>query len=215
MNARTTLNQGSWGQRNEYQAARAGMLLLPLLFLLLLSLPALVQAQFTYTVSDGKVTITGYTGPGGALMIPSTIVGLPVTGFANMAFYNCTSLTSVTIPDSVTSIGGAVFADCTSLTNVTFPDGITELGGEAFGGCTRLISVTIPSSVTILGSDTFAECTSLTAIDVDALNPAYTSVAGVVFDQSQTTLVMCPAGKTGGYTIPSSVNRIGRQAFLT
>jgi hypothetical protein len=163
MNTNTTLCKGSWIQVNKRWAARAGILLL----LLLLALPCAAQAQFTYTVSGGKITITGYTGPGGALTIPSAIASLPVTSLANMAFYNCTSLTSVTIPDSVTNLQG----------------------------------------------DTFLECTHLTEIVVDTLNPVYTSVAGVVFDKSQTTLVMCPAGRAGGYTIPNSVTSIEGEAF--
>ena len=58
--------------------------LLPLL--LLLALPAAVQAQFTYTTNNGAITITGYTGPGGAVTIPSTINGLPVTSIGDQAF---------------------------------------------------------------------------------------------------------------------------------
>ena len=63
------------------------------------------KPNVTYTTNNGTITITGYTGPGGAVTIPSTINGLPVTSIGNYAFSNCTSLTSVTIPDSVTSIG--------------------------------------------------------------------------------------------------------------
>jgi len=74
--------------------------LLPLL--LLLTLPVGVQAQFTYTINNGAVTITGYTGPGGAVIIPSGTNGLPVTSIGDNALAYGYSLTSVTIPDSVT-----------------------------------------------------------------------------------------------------------------
>ena len=67
--------------------------ILPLL--LLLALPEAVQAQFTFTTNNGAITITGYTGPGGAVDIPSTIIGLPVTSIGNGAFHSCTSLTGV------------------------------------------------------------------------------------------------------------------------
>ena len=60
--------------------------LLPLLLLLLLTLPAVVQAQFTYTANNGQITITGYTGSGGAVTIPGTIDGLPVTSIGGYAF---------------------------------------------------------------------------------------------------------------------------------
>jgi len=123
-------------------------LLLPLL---LLTLPAAVQAQFTYTTNNGAITITGYTGPGGAVTIPSTINGLPVTGIGDSAFEGCTSLISVTVPRSVTSIGNYAFYDCYSLTNVTIGTNVTSIGESAFGVCTSLTSITIPDSVSDIG----------------------------------------------------------------
>ena len=63
------------------------------------------------------------------------------------AFSGCTSLASVTIPDSVTSIGGGSFARCTSLTSVTIGNGVTSIGSSAFGNCTSLTSVTFVETV--------------------------------------------------------------------
>ncbi len=140
--------------------------LLPLL--LLLALPTAVQAQdYHYAMHNGTITITLYTGAGGVVTIPSTINGLPVTSIGQYAFFDRTSLTSVTIPNSV-----------------------TRIGYEAFSGCS-----------------------SLTAITVDASNPGYSSLAGVLFNKSQTTLIRYPAGKAGSYTIPSRVTKIGYSAF--
>ena len=150
-----------------------------------------IKYDFTYTTNNGTITITGYTGSGGAVTIPDTINGLPVTSIGDNAFYYCTSLTSVTIPTSVTSIGDYAFYRCTSLT-----------------------SVTIANSVTSIGNQAFADCTSLTAITVDTNNPAYSSVDGVLFNKSQTTLIQCPGGKAGSYTIPDSVTSIGDYAFV-
>ena len=91
----------------------------PLAILLLLAAPA-AQAQFSYSTNDGTITINGYTGSGGALTIPIRINGLPVTSIGTSAFISLTSLTSVTIPDSVTSIGDSAFAYCIELTSVYF-----------------------------------------------------------------------------------------------
>jgi hypothetical protein len=96
---------------------------------------AVVQAQF-----EGTFTITKYTGPGGAVTIPDTINGLPVTSIGPCAFSNCSNLTSVTIPNSVTEVGGGAFVWCTSLTNATIGNSVTSIGDDAFHGCTSLDS---------------------------------------------------------------------------
>jgi hypothetical protein len=72
--------------------------------LLPLALPAVVQAQFTFTTNSGTITITGYTGPGGDVTIPDTTNDLPVTSIGSYAFAGRTSLGSVTIPGSVITI---------------------------------------------------------------------------------------------------------------
>ena len=275
--------------------------LLPLMIglVLMLRLPAVVQAQsytnsygiWTYTTTNDSITITNYSGPGGDVTIPNSIPettnGLPVTTIGGYygpygsfgAFEWCSSLTSVTMPDSVTSIGrdafyccGALtsvtipnsvtnigdcafygtgltsvtipnsvtsigdgafsygsltsvtigtnvtsigdyaFSLCERLTSVTIPNSVTSIGDYAFEGCS-LTSVTIPNSVTNIGDGPFANCTSLTAITVDTNNPAYSNAAGVLFNKSQTILVTYPGGKAGAYTIPDSVTSIGADAF--
>jgi hypothetical protein len=218
-----------------------------------------VEAQFNYTITNGMVTITGYTGPPGDVLIPDRINNLAVTDIGPMAFNYDSGLTSVTIPNSVTSIGVCAFADCTSLrsvtigssvtnigvnafyydtglTSVTIPNSVTNIGDSAFASCFRLTSVTIGNSVTSIGDDAFgdtgltsvtipssvasigqyafAHCTNLTAITADTLNPVYSSVDGVLFDKSQTTLVQCPCGKAGAYIVPNSVTSVGTNAFF-
>ena len=111
------------------------------LALALLALPAVVQAQFNYTTNNGAITITGYTGPGGAVDIPDTINGYPVTSIGDSAFYYRSTVTSVTIPNSVTSIGNGAFSSCTSLTSVTIGNSVTSIGDYAFYNCTSLTRV--------------------------------------------------------------------------
>ena len=85
---------------------------------------------------------------------------------AGGAFEDCTSLTSVTIPNSVTSIGVAAFLDCSSLTSVTIPNSVTSIGALAFEGCKSLTSVTISNSVTSIGYEAFEGCKSLKSVTI-------------------------------------------------
>ena len=87
-----------------------------------------------------------------------------MTSIRDYAFYGCTGLTSVTIPNSVTSIGDQAFYGCTGLTSVTIPNSVTSIGVGVFWRCTALTSVTIPNSVTIIGGNAFSGCSGLTAI---------------------------------------------------
>ncbi len=85
---------------------------------------------------------------------------------ADSAFQTCSSLTSVTIPDSVTSIGGFAFEYCTSLKSVTIPDSVTGINESTFENCKALTKVTIGNSVTSIGGHAFYDCTSLTSITI-------------------------------------------------
>ena len=85
---------------------------------------------------------------------------------ADYAFGGCSSLTSVTLPNSITSIGSSAFGGCSSLTSVTLPNSITSIGSSAFYACSKLTSITIPDSVTSIGDKAFRDCSSLTAITI-------------------------------------------------
>ncbi len=103
------------------------------------------SGNYTYTVSENKATITDFpTSYSGSLTIPSTLGGYPVTCIGYRAFYGCTRLTSITIPNSVTSIGESAFYGCTRLTSVTISNSVTSIGLGAFGGCLNLGSIVIP-----------------------------------------------------------------------
>ncbi len=210
---------------------------LGILSLLFLCLSASAQAaDYYYTISGGTITITGYNGPGGAVMIPDTIDGLQVTGIGQKAFSWCTGLTSVTIPSSITSIGGAAFVGNFSLGAITVDannPAFSSLDGALFnksqttlvqypGGKTG--SYTIPNGVTSIGVWAFSACTNLTDITIPA---SVTSIADWAFSWcTSLTNVTIPNRVTGigGYaftscssltsvTIGSSVTRIGDQAF--
>ena len=197
-----------------------------------------VSEGFRYTLLDeGTATITGYVGPGGAVAVPGSISGLPVTVIDAAAFSDCTPLTSITIPDSVTSIGDNAFSDCTSLTSINIGSGVTSIGNNAFSDCTSLTSITIPDSVTSIGDNAFYDCYGLTSITIGSgvtsigigtffgcalltsinINPDnsnYASIGGVLFNKGVTTLIAYPMGRAGtSYTMPDSVSHIGEYGF--
>ncbi len=133
------------------------------------------------------------------------------------AFYNTSSLTgkqSLTtfiLPSSATTIGSGAFSNCINLLSITIPSSVTEIMGGAFGFCKKLESVNIPKNVTTIGNQAFYFCSA--SFIVDAENPNYSSVDGVLFDKSKTTIIQCPMSKAGVYTIPSSVTNLGVNAF--
>ena len=124
-----------------------------------------------------------------------------VTSIGDHAFWDCSGLTSVTIPDGVTSIGGDAFSGCAALTSVTIPSSVTEIGGSAFSGCTGLTSVTIPDSVTSIGDSVFSGCTALTAVTI---SDGVTAIGGSTFSNCI---------RLAKVTIPKSVTSIGKNAF--
>ena len=90
--------------------------------------------------------------------------GVKVIG--NSAFWLCSSLTNINIPNSVTNIGYEAFCLCRSLTNINIPNGVTNIGYNAFSDCRSLTNINIPNSVTNIGDAAFSGCSSLTNINI-------------------------------------------------
>ncbi len=162
-----------------------------------------------YTTSDNKVITPCRTDDFGANIVSNTYENgkgiikfdAPVTSIGWTAFYGCSSLTGITIPDSVTSIGDSAFYGCSSLTGIIIPDSVTSIGNFAFQGCSSLANVTIPDSVTSIGWAAFRDCSSLTSVTIP---DSVTSIGSYAFyGCSSLTSV----------TIGNSVTSIGTSAF--
>ncbi len=161
-----------------------------------------VSAEYlTEAMADGTLKVTGYTGTPVDLEIPETINGKKVTQIDKEAFSHCSTLRSVTIPDSVTKIDVRAFMNCKKLESVKIPSGVTQIGAGAFAGCSALKSVNIPDSVTKIGNEAFSSCTSLKTV----------KIGNGVKEIGQYAFDVCRSLKS--VIIPSGVTSIGDKAF--
>lgn len=124
-----------------------------------------------------------------------------VTKLSNSAFFNCTNLTEVTLPDSLVDLGNEAFSNCQRLKEVVLPDGLTTIGDELFFRCFDLTSVTIPDGITSVGNSAFAFCESLTSL---TLPDSVTRIGTSAFEDC-VVLRSAP--------IPASLTSIGEDAF--
>lgn len=168
-----------------------------------------------WTLADGILTISGTGdmwdyGWNGKEELPPWGAGVNEEG----QYVNRLVVTSVVIEDGVTSIGSEAFENCFALDSVSIPDTVKKIGRIAFCS-SNLRTVHIPKSVTEIGRQAFSFCRQLEAFSVDAANPAYCDVEGVLFDKDMRTLYWYPAHKMGDtYAIPAGVERIEINAFV-
>ena len=125
-----------------------------------------------------------------------------ITKIRSYAFFYCTRLSSVTIPNSVTSIGVSAFQNCTSLTSITIPSSVTTIGGRAFYQCTSLTSVTIPNSVTSIGEEAFRFNGNLESVTVKATTPPTLDFC-VFCNGSSNLVIYVPAESVENYKAAS------------
>lgn len=158
-------------------------------------------SDFGYFIQNDECIIRSYRGEGGHVAIPKRIERCPVVALDYYAFYRCSSLTSISIPDGVTSIGYSAFDGCTSLTEILLPDSITFIEDCAFMDCSSLIEIVLPNSVTSIEDRTFESCTGLTSISIPE---GVTSIGHLAFANCTSLTEI---------SLPDSVISIGDQAF--
>ena len=192
-----------------------------------------VSGDLIYSkISDTEVKVCGLATNVSEVIIPSSVTfdknTYTVTEIDGSAFFNCSDLTTITIPSSIKTIGlnafkyctalttinfnatncvsmgdsnNSVFSGCTSLTTLNIGDEVTNIPSYAFAGCTGLTSVTIPNGVTQIGSYVFSGCTSLTTLNI---GDNVTNIPSYAFSRC--------SGLTS-VTIPKGVTQIGSYAF--
>lgn len=168
-----------------------------------------VTSDYTFsTTGEHKVqyilkdnTTIGYNAFFECTSLTSIEIPNSVTSIGNSVFYSCTSLTSVTIPSSVTSIVDYAFWNCSSLTSIELPSSLTSISMGIFRSCSSLTSVTIPNSVTSIGYESFRGCSSLTSVEIPN---SVTSIYSFAFYNCKSLTSI---------EIPSSVTSISDYAF--
>lgn len=147
--------------------------------------------EFTFsTNADNTITLTAYNGQGGSVIVPSRVGELPVVEIGPSAFWRCSEVTGIEIPDGMLRVGEWAFFGCAGLTNVHLPQSVTNVADGAFAGCAHLAWFSVDSS-----------------------NPSYEAADGVLLAKGGGEFVQCPGSRAGAYAVPATVTNIRASAF--
>ena len=160
-----------------------------------------IPAVFKYNDQKYKITSIGEYAFENCSSLTSITMPESITSIEDSAFSHCSLLTSITIPESVTSIGDSAFYDCSSLTSVIIPEGVTSIEYGTFRACSSLTSITMPESITYIEDSAFSHCSLLTSITIPE---SVTSIGEYAFENCSSLTSI---------TMPESITSIGMYAF--
>ena len=164
---------------------------------------------------NGKtITSIGYAAFVECSSLTTIVIPDSVTSIGGSAFFGCSNLTSIEIPSSVKTIGDQSFEDCHALTSIVIPNGVISIGDSAFNGCMALTNFFIPDSVTYIGEAVFFACYELVDIVVSEGNENYCSIDGNLYTKDATTLIHYSVAKQDEtFILPTTVKGIAPYAF--
>ena len=197
-------------------------------------------SHLTYRLAGDVYSVTGIAEDCTAaeIIIPATENGKPVESISDSAFKDNTTITKVTLPDSITLIGNGAFNGCTNLGSIVFGEGLTTVRYKAFANCTSLESVTFPDALRVLGNEALADCTSLKtvsfgknlasllsncfdgctlleSVNITAENPSYCNVGGIIYQGNSILLnvTYVPHAISGKVAIADGFTKISSVSF--
>lgn len=129
-------------------------------------MPILNQDELEFMDYGENIAVTGCSRSAVRVEIPADLNGKPVTNIDSNAFFACTELKTVVIPNTVTTIGYSSFGECQELAEVIIPSSVKKIDAYAFYNCNNLISVVIPEGVTEIEWSAFAQCSNLTNVTI-------------------------------------------------
>ena len=166
-----TVSLKNCGKKTKLSALLTAAIVLTLLAMTVLQISAATttytEGDYTYklTSSGGAAITKCATTVSGEVVVPSTLGGYNVTELSNNAFYNCSKITKITVPEGVKKLGTSVFWKCTALKSVVFPQTLSVINTKDFDGCTALTSVEF-GGVYEIKNYAFLGCTSITSVDL-------------------------------------------------
>jgi len=174
----------------------------------------IVDSDGTLTISgQGAITVYNSMWSASTKDIKSLIIEEGITSIGFCSFMEYTSLTSITLPNSLISIGSQSFQD-TGIKKLVIPDSVTSIDWNAFSFCKNLETIYIGAGVAFLGDTAFGWNKNLTKIEVSTDNEYFCAEKDVLFNKDKTTLIQYSIGKQAtSYSIPNMVKSIGHSSF--
>lgn len=176
-----------------------------------------LSLSYCYKLTNITIPATVSTIGTSALMLNYNLEEIKISNndaiIESFAFASCSSLKRIRLPANLKVIEASLLSDCNSLESIEIPDSVEKIGNNAFENCSALNSIALPESLKEVGNYVFTRCFALTTFSIAGSNSNFSCIDGVLYDKNATTLHYYPNGKSGAFSIPESVTKVGFSAF--